>query len=122
MLRCSMLWVAILRHRSDFKVDHSVRHNPWLSLATDVTRLCFEAQEVIGLRMFGSALGDAEAGEEAWLMVMEKGQAVWDTQFLITKSLVAGEAHLAPARAVALYRRRVQANHRRLVKRDRLRA
>lgn len=98
-----------------------MRHNPWLSFATDVTRLCFEAQEVIGLRLFASALGDAEAGEEAWLMVMEKGQAVWDTQFLITRSLVAGEAHLAPARAVALYRRRVQANHRRLLKRDQLR-
>lgn len=95
--------------------------NPWLSLTADVTRLYFEAQDVIGLRLLATAMGDTEAGEEALLMILEKGQAACDAQFLITKSVAAGEIHLAPARAVALYRRRVQANHRRLSKRTRLR-
>jgi hypothetical protein len=30
--------------------------------------------------------------------------------------MIAGEGHLAPARALALYRRRIQANQRRLAK------
>jgi len=98
-----------------------MRRNPWLSLSADITRLYFEAQDVISLRLFGSPMGDAEIQEEAWLMILEKGQAAWDAQVLVTKSLAAGEAHLAPARAIALYRRRVQANHRRLVRRTRLR-
>jgi hypothetical protein len=95
--------------------------NPWLSLVTDVSRLFLEAQDVIGLRLIESAFGGAKASEEAWLMIAEKGQAAWDTHFLITESLAAGEAHLAPARAVALYRRRVQANHRRLLRRNHIR-
>jgi len=49
-------------------------------------------------------------------MVAEKGQAVWDATFLVTRSVIAGEGHLAPARAVTMYRRRVRANQRRLTR------
>ena len=35
---------------------------------------------------------------------------------ILTRSLLAGEGHLAPARAMAHLRRKVKANHRRLVK------
>ena len=94
------------------------RRNPWLSLTTDSIRLGLEAQDVIGLRLLKAAWGGFDAGEEAIRMVMEKGQAAWDANCLITKSLIAGEGHLAPARALTLYRRRVQANHRRLAKGD----
>jgi hypothetical protein len=94
----------------------STHRNPWLSLAADSIRLGLEAQDVIGLRMIKAASGDFDSGQEAVRMVVEKGQAAWDANFLITRSVIAGEGHLAPARALALYRRRVQANHRRLVK------
>jgi len=90
--------------------------NPWLQLAADSLRLSFEAQDVIGLRMAKAASGDFDAGQEAFLMVAEKGQAVWDATFLVTRSVIAGEGHLAPARAVTMYRRRVRANQRRLTR------
>jgi len=48
--------------------------------------------------------------------VAEKGKAAWDANLMLTKSLLTGEGHLAPARAVALYRRRVNANKRRLAR------
>lgn len=121
MLRCSIRDTSIPRRIA--KASRSspiVPRNPWLSLTADVTRLYFEAQDVIGLRLLATARGDTEAGEEALLMILEKGQAAWDAQFLLTKSVASGEIHLAPARAVALYRRRVQANHRRLSRRSRL--
>ena len=96
-----------------------MRTQLWLNLATDATRLFFEAQGVIGLRLAGASRGDLEAGAEAWLMCVEKGQAAWDAQCVVLTSLAAGEGHLAPARAIELYRRRIRANHRRLTKRTR---
>lgn len=88
--------------------------NPWLTLAADVSRLCLEAQDVVGLRMVSAMCGELDVRTEGWLMIAEKSQAAWDAQILISQSLLAGEAHLAPVRAVALYRSRVQANQRRL--------
>ena len=87
----------------------------------DLTQLLFEAQGVIGLRLAGASRGDLEAGEEAWLMCVEKGQAAWDTQLVLLTSIATGEGHLAAERAIELYRRRIRANHRRLTKRDRVR-
>jgi hypothetical protein len=48
-------------------------------------------------------------------MVSEKAQAVLDAQVVLATSVMSGQGHLAPARAVALYRRRVKANQRRLL-------
>jgi len=90
------------------------RSNPVLDLALGAARLGVEATEVIGLRLIQAAFGGFAAHDEAQLMITEKAQAALDAQFLIARSVMAGEAHLAPARAVALYRRRVQANLRRL--------
>jgi hypothetical protein len=90
--------------------------NPWFSLAADSIRLGLEAQDVIGLRLIKAAWGDFDAGEEAARMVLEKAQAAWDANCLITHCLIAGEGHLAPARALSLYRRRVKANQRRLTR------
>jgi hypothetical protein len=89
-------------------------HNPWFSLVEDSMRLTFEAQDVIGLRIAKAASGSFDAADEAVRMVIEKSQAAWDASFLITQSMIAGEGHLAPARAVDLYRQRVRANRRRL--------
>jgi hypothetical protein len=49
-------------------------------------------------------------------MISEKAQAAWDAQFLVAKSVMAGRPDLAAQRTVAFYRRRVQANRRRLAK------
>jgi hypothetical protein len=49
-------------------------------------------------------------------MITEKAKAAMDAQFLFASSLMAGQGALAPARAVALLRRRVQANQRRLTR------
>jgi hypothetical protein len=91
------------------------RLHPMLELTANTARLSLEAGEVIGLRLLQAAFGVA-AHDEAQLMITEKAQAALDAQFLIAGSVMAGEAHLAPGRAVALYRRRVQANRRRLTR------
>jgi len=95
----------------------SRRHyNPWIALGADMARLGVESSGVIGLRMMQAALGAPGAQAEAVLMVSEKAKAAVDAQFLLARSVMAGQAHLAPSRAVALYRRRVQANRRRLTR------
>ncbi|MGI9170176.1 MAG: hypothetical protein ACR2FH_08385 [Caulobacteraceae bacterium] len=94
----------------------TARRNPWFSLSMDAMRLGFEAQSVIGLRMAKAAWGGAAAQDEAERMVSEKAQAALDAQVVIATSLMTGQGHLGPARAMALYRRRVRANQRRLLK------
>ncbi len=92
------------------------RSNPWIDLSVDMARLGVESSSVIGLRMMQAALGSPGAQKEAVLMVSEKAKAALDAQFLLARSLLSGQAHLAPSRTVALYRRRVQANRRRLTR------
>jgi hypothetical protein len=82
----------------------------------DAMRLGFEAQSVIGLRLAKAAWGGAAAQDEAQLMVCEKAKAAVDAQAVLAASLISGQGHLGPARAMALYRRRIQANRRRLLK------
>jgi hypothetical protein len=94
----------------------TVRRDPWFSLSMDALNLTLEAQSVIGLRMMKAAWGDTAAWDEARLMITEKAKAAMDAQFLFASSLMAGQGALAPARAVALLRRRVQANQRRLTR------
>ena len=88
--------------------------NPWLHLAENSLRLGLEAQDVIGLRLAKAAAGDFDTPEEAVRLVAEKGQAAWDASWMVAQSVMAGQGHLAPARTLALYRRRVRANQRRL--------
>ena len=92
----------------------TVCRNPWFSLSMDAMCLGLEAQSVIGLRMAKAAWGGASAQDEAQLMLTEKAKAAVDAQFVLASSVMTGEAHLGPARAMALLRRRVQANRRRL--------
>ena len=94
----------------------TARRNPWLSLTLDAMRLGMEAQSVIGLRMAKAAWGGAAAQDEVELMVSEKAKAAIDAQMVMASSMMAGQGHLGPARAMALYRRRVLANQRRLLK------
>lgn len=86
----------------------------WSKLWTDTAMMGVEAQQVIALRMWKAAMGGAAAVGEAERMVTEKAQAAFDAQRIIASSAMAGAPHLAAERAVALYRRRVRANRRRL--------
>lgn len=91
--------------------------NPWFNLTMNAVRLGIESQSVVALRMIKTASGGAAAEREASRMVAEKIQAAFDLQAQIVTGLFTGiAAHRAPARAVALYRRKVRSNQRRLIK------
>ncbi|MBV8576942.1 MAG: hypothetical protein JOZ58_18130 [Acetobacteraceae bacterium] len=77
-------------------------------------RLALDAQDVIALRLAKLALGGPEAEREASLMVSEKYKAFADSQWLIVRAALRGNAERAPASVVGLYGRRVRANKRRL--------
>lgn len=92
----------------------SRRNNPALDLAFDSWRLGLEAWSVIALRTAGALAGGPDQAKEASLMLTEKAKALIDAQFLIAGAVMDGKPHLAPQRALTMYRRRVQANRRRL--------
>ena len=79
---------------------------PWMRLAFDSTVLGLEAQSVIGMRLAQIAMGQGTPAE-AQLMVTEKMLAFMDAA---TTVATGGSAHTV----VEGYRRRVQANARRL--------
>jgi hypothetical protein len=89
-------------------------YRPLSELSADALRLTCDSAAVITMRLALAAVGGARASTEAMLMVSEKAQTALDAQFLLARCLIGGEAHLAPARTVALYADRVQANRRRL--------
>ncbi len=91
-------------------------HRPasFFDLAANMMRLTVEAQGVIALRMMKFAGGGAGLESEFNRMFAEKALAIVDAQVEASLSVFTGQLHLAPARTVALYRRRVRANHRRL--------
>jgi hypothetical protein len=78
----------------------------WMRLATDTTLLGLEAQSVIGLRLAQLATGQGTPAE-AQLMMTEKMLALMDAATTIAAG---GSAHTI----VEDYRKRVQANARRL--------
>src|SRR5579871_1113399 len=88
----------------------------WLDLSADVARLSHEASDVIGLRIEVASRGGPGAHAELCRMFSEKAVAAVEAQLVVAGSVLIGEAHLAPARTLALYRQRVQANRRRLTK------
>ena len=75
-------------------------------------RLAAESQAVISLRMAQFAMGGSSA-EEVQLMVTEKLQAAAVVQAKLVSAALEGSPQ-GPARAIAHYRRKVRANHRRL--------
>jgi hypothetical protein len=79
---------------------------PWIKLTIDTTLLGLKAQSVIGLRLAQIALGQGSPAE-AHLMMTEKMLAFMDAA---TAVAAGGSAHAI----VQDYRRRVQANARRL--------
>lgn len=94
-----------------------MRRRPDLfALTASAFQLGLEAQQVIGLRIAKAALGGAAAEAENRLMVSEKIGAAVEAQMAFAAAMMTGQAHLAPGRAISLYRRKVRANRRRLLK------
>ena len=79
---------------------------PWFRLASDATLLAMEAQTVIGMRLGEIAMGRGTAAE-AQLMVTEKVLALAEASV----TLATGGS---PHKVVKAYRKKVQANSRRL--------
>ena len=85
-----------------------------LALTRDIFSLGMEMSTVIGLRMLQIATNDPKAQAEAQLMITEKMMALTTVQTRYAIDVMTGQAHNAPARTVAFYRKEVQANRVRL--------
>jgi hypothetical protein len=86
---------------------------PWF----DAWRFGAQAQQVGMLRMMRFWFRDPSARAEATRMVREKMAAVAEAQVAAATALMKGQsAKTALKRAAAPYRRRVRANHKRLMK------
>jgi hypothetical protein len=92
------------------------RVNPWLGIGWDAWRLGLEASTVIGLRTLKIAQGGPAGQAEAERMVSEKLKAGLALQTLALTGGLGATPASASARTLAHYRRRVNANRRRLSK------
>jgi hypothetical protein len=84
------------------------------TLSLDAFALSLEAQQVIALRMAKFAMGADPGGHEARRMVAEKASAAVEAHVGLVRALATGDVADAPGRTLALYRRKVRANRRRL--------
>ncbi|KAF2991674.1 hypothetical protein OGR47_08820 [Methylocystis sp. MJC1] len=87
------------------------------SLATlfaDTLALSLAANAVIAVRLTKMALGAVDPNHESSLMVSEKIDAAAEATFAAARAVAMGQAHHAAGRAVAVYKRRVDRNLRRL--------
>ena len=82
----------------------------WLRLTLDTTRLGFESQRVMSLRLARLAAGGAAAEAEAQRMILEKGSAFFEAA---TTLALGGSA----SKVIRRYRSHVRANERRLSRR-----
>ena len=88
----------------------------WMDLALGAIAAGVEAQQVIALRLAKLAQGGPAASDEARLMVDEKVSTTWRVQQEAALSVMTGRGADAPARALIAYRRKMQANRRRLLR------
>jgi hypothetical protein len=86
----------------------------WLRLSFDFWRAGLEAQQVIGLRLATLAGGGIAASAEMNRMVAEKMSAALEAQHMAATAALTGNAAQIPSRTVALYRRKMRANRKRL--------
>jgi len=84
------------------------------TLFVDTLALSVTANAVIAMRLTKMAFGVVDPKRESSLMVAEKIDAAAEASFAAARAIVAGEAHHAAGRAVAVYKRRVERNLRRL--------
>lgn len=88
-----------------------------MTLLRDCWLLTTEASMVIAMRMAMFAVWDAKAQKEADLMVAEKIGAALELQFRALTGGLGTTPYAAMTRSVALYRRAVTANRKRLSRR-----
>lgn len=89
-------------------------HTAWSRIGMDAWALGMEASTVVGLRMFKLALGGPAAPAEAQRMVSEKLETFASLQAMAMTGALGVTAPGVAGRSIALYRRRVRANRRRL--------
>jgi hypothetical protein len=89
--------------------------NPWLALTFQASRLAWDAQGVITLRLMRLAGGGAAAQSEASGMITEKVAAFLEAQAVTTAAVLKGSsgAHTVK-RVLNIYKKNVRANKRRL--------
>jgi hypothetical protein len=92
------------------------RSNPWVGIGFDTWRLGMEASTVIGLRTLAIARGGAAASAESERMVSEKVAAGLSLQAMALSGALGLSPAAASARTLAFYRRKVNANRRRLMR------
>lgn len=91
------------------------QRNPWTHTAAAWSSLGFESAMVIGLRLAKLAEGGPAAAFEAQRMVNEKTAAMVEAQWGLALAMATGASHhRAGHKTLALYRRKVRANRRRL--------
>jgi hypothetical protein len=88
----------------------------WAELAVASVILGQQAGQVIALRMAAIALGGRKGRAESKSMVDEKIKAAIDANIAAATSVMMGQPHLAPRRALSVYSKRVHQNLRRLSK------
>ena len=86
----------------------------WLHLSLNAWQASLEAQQVISLRLALLASGNASAGAETARMVSEKMSTALEVQHAAAVAAMTGNAGMIPARTLAIYRRKIRANRRRL--------
>ena len=85
----------------------------WLGLSLRMWQATLEAQQVIGLRLARLVGGDHSAWTETTRMTSEKA-ALGEAQTAAMMALLTGKAAAVPSRTLALYRRKMRANRKRL--------
>jgi hypothetical protein len=90
---------------------------PWIDLSIKAGHLAFEAQALMGLRLFRMATGAVPPLAEAQRMIPEKVSALNDARALVAKG---GLSDRTAGKVVALYRGRVKAIKNRLSKSPRV--
>jgi len=89
--------------------------NDWCALSFQTARLTWEAQGVIALRMMRLAAPGPRGQNESRRMVTEKVAALAEAQTAaVATALTGGGAPRAAKKALAVYKKRVRANRRRL--------
>jgi hypothetical protein len=88
--------------------------NRWFTLASEAAQLGFDAQRVIALRFMRLATGGASGQAEAQRMMSEKSAALLEAQFAAAGALAGGKNAVAARKVLAVYKKRVRANKRRL--------
>ena len=92
--------------------------NAWYSLSLQTARLAWEAQSVVALRCMQIAVESAQGRQtEARRMVTEKMAALAEAQVVATTAAIEGRSsRQITKKALAVYKKRVHRNKRRLMK------